>query len=993
MEDTRDPDRTDDLGAKVEQFRSSGRPELLEEAWSQVAPRLFQRALRRKRSRGEALDLVQDTFVVALGKLDTFDERRALEPWLHGILENLAARRRLTASAVPDLDPMDSAAVTPDDEVELREARALVREQVATLAHPYKEALELYLFEHLDGPEIAARLDRPASTVRTQLERGLARLREKLPRDLAPVLVGILAATWADGRSGGGLAGAARLAPRALLGAAGLLLIALAALLWRGLEREPDGLAPPTAESELTAAREPDPDRAREREVADSGAPFTDPATPQAVRSVRATWDETGEPAAGVALVVVSPFVPGTSAIRDELLHRSVVFTDESGVARLPRLTPGPAQIRLEDAAPFHDFEVPATGPLELSLELPTGRRLFGRITRADGSPVVGARVFASGSDGVRAPGYLFARTGEDGRFDGTIFVNRVRVWVRATGLRPAPIWTELESLPEVCRNVVLHGDARTVSGRVVNDLGEPVEHAFVGCYVLRDAEGAPLPSPSWVLSDADGRFRFEDQEHGPYLVAATSPEHGWARVEHDPTADGRSLELRLQQGTRVFGRVHGLSEGTYPDLRVATRFHTQRPMPEEYLLMSASVISERGEYELPQCPPGTLDVALLDAKSGRPVEIRRVETGGAREVRFDFWKRASSRWEVRVSRDGRPVAGQRVVVTTPSSRRRVMGFNREGTTDSQGRVVFEDPPRAPAAVEAITDGLAPWTLAAHEVLQDGDRTIELDLAAEHELGSIAGRVRTPALQGDADFRLRLRQLPVGWPQAVAVSAAEPEFAFDSLPAGRYSLELRLPESEAYAPLRRVTLAPGERRELGDLFLPELGRLRLAKSSTRTNMLRLVFVTSSLTTEPMRIDAAEDWSLAFPAGPVEVRYRDVHGAPRQVSLELEPGRELELSLDRGRGVLTTLEFTFDHLATTETNPTRLILELTNLATGDSLERSFPLEPEGLYRFPLELAPGRWRVNASSEWGGFLDTELELPDQDEPLSITLPLDAR
>ena len=129
-------------------------------------------------------DLVQSTFLAAIEAASSFDAERDVVPWLIGILRNqalMAQRRqrrrpdpqRLLESRPEDLDPVRRA--------EDREFDALVDEAVGTLTPAYRPVLELYLKHGLSAAEIASALDRPAGTVRTQIVRGLERLRELLP--------------------------------------------------------------------------------------------------------------------------------------------------------------------------------------------------------------------------------------------------------------------------------------------------------------------------------------------------------------------------------------------------------------------------------------------------------------------------------------------------------------------------------------------------------------------------------------------------------------------------------------------------------------------------------------------------------------------------------------------------------------------------------------------------------------------------------------------
>ncbi len=107
---------------------------------------------------------------------------RARAPYL--LLDSLRLRRRLEAREVQDYaddmpDPED-----PDDpghDLESLEILHAIDTCLANLANDdQRRALELLLYEEMSYEEIAAALDRPLNTVRTDIRRGRLALRECL---------------------------------------------------------------------------------------------------------------------------------------------------------------------------------------------------------------------------------------------------------------------------------------------------------------------------------------------------------------------------------------------------------------------------------------------------------------------------------------------------------------------------------------------------------------------------------------------------------------------------------------------------------------------------------------------------------------------------------------------------------------------------------------------------------------------------------------------
>lgn len=98
------------------------------------------------------------------------------------------------ASGTVPIDPMtraadqaaiDSAPLTDPAVLSMRAERATeLRAAVTALPEPYREVVALRFFGEETLEEIAHQTDRPLSTVKTQLYRGLARLRVDLERDV-----------------------------------------------------------------------------------------------------------------------------------------------------------------------------------------------------------------------------------------------------------------------------------------------------------------------------------------------------------------------------------------------------------------------------------------------------------------------------------------------------------------------------------------------------------------------------------------------------------------------------------------------------------------------------------------------------------------------------------------------------------------------------------------------------------------------------------------
>lgn len=135
--------------------------------------------------RGPAEDIAQETFLRAYKALDGYDAGRvrslALRPWVLTIALNVARNHARTEARHPTtaFGAGDGHDDGPDDgrDPDLRATlgAALLRLPVAT-----REAVVLRHVVGCSTAEVAGILDRPAGTVKSQVARGLAALREEL---------------------------------------------------------------------------------------------------------------------------------------------------------------------------------------------------------------------------------------------------------------------------------------------------------------------------------------------------------------------------------------------------------------------------------------------------------------------------------------------------------------------------------------------------------------------------------------------------------------------------------------------------------------------------------------------------------------------------------------------------------------------------------------------------------------------------------------------
>ncbi len=152
---------------------------------------LLARAYILERSRGESLDLVQDTLERALRGFHQFQPGTNVRRWLFRIMHNVFVdqyRRRAREHTSFPIDEMELAAPEPEttplwDHLGGRDLHSLLR----GLEPPFRRVVELHFFEERSYEDIGRSLSIPTATVGTRLLRARKKLRVLMqaPREQA----------------------------------------------------------------------------------------------------------------------------------------------------------------------------------------------------------------------------------------------------------------------------------------------------------------------------------------------------------------------------------------------------------------------------------------------------------------------------------------------------------------------------------------------------------------------------------------------------------------------------------------------------------------------------------------------------------------------------------------------------------------------------------------------------------------------------------------
>lgn len=794
-------------------------------------------------------DLIQETWIVSR----TRRSREVREPvlWLRGVLANLARSRRRDAhrraeqerhAARPErLDPHASG-IEADVLAQLRSA-------IEALDAPLREVVELHYFQELGFVEIAERLGRPDSTIRSQHARALEKLRTRRPR-------GWSAFAWIAGLFARERSDEARSA--SALPTAAWLLIALsmvggiAAFTWLEDDAEErallTGSAPelerdgePALRSSAVAhgdAREPEP-RSRAFEAASGSV--------SAATSARPGGPERA--ADGARIEVFVRDVSGTPIPSAELSFRAGpragarrFLCDASGRASIPRscvesaCEDGREHVRV---AAFADgwgtrFEqsVALDESADTRVELVLAdveMRVAGRVFGPGGAPLAGLTVLAnaprvtgSSEQGERSVAALAhdTVTRADGRFT-LAWLPREPLVLEFLSLGASVFETTIDPR-DAERELVFRLDhLATLAGTVLLPDGRPARGARI------ELEKYAHDTLRAVTTDASGRFRIDGLRPGWVRVTAT-----------------------LQEGAFL---------GTLEHLFLAARTEC-----DWEARLAAHAPLELRIVGPDDAPLACARVRLV--RLARPEELPQMTEEGHLRA-FDRW-------------------------------------NRELATDAQGAARLFPAPPFPFQVEVFSErhGAAFPVHVERDVTADASpRTVRV--AAIATPGGLAGRVVHADGSAPEGGFVGVTALDTGAEAQWVLEPSTGAFAIDRLPPGRYDVVATLP-LHGRAALGRFEVAPGVRFDAGRLVLPALATLRVdwgfGADATSVRQLQLAQQVEmaghwvALSVETSAVPRAEGWKL-FP-GVYSLQAGELRDPELFRVASLAPGSELTVEL-------------------------------------------------------------------------------------------------
>ncbi|MCC6406636.1 MAG: sigma-70 family RNA polymerase sigma factor [Planctomycetes bacterium] len=937
-------------------------------------------------------DLVQDTLLRALlAPPPTLSWR-----WLAATLRRRSidharrAERRERHELATEPDPVAPSAEDIALQLELQsELNAAVR----ALREPYQRVVYLRFIEDRTPTEIAHALGVPVKTIKTQLARGLAELRERLER-----------------RYGRGLPGLALLlpsttAPSAAAGFAGLfvmlkkvassiaVLVALLGL-WYTLSSAPPassepaqvadarGELPSRGERELSLAATSDEARRSAGDAPAVAAPSA-PGTSELRVTVR--WSD-GTPASKVGVRIFS------AATRRPLGGEGLLESDGGGVARFARAPNEPLFVRADRGTEVGPV-APAThgdDVREVELALEPGVAVQGRVVDPRGVGLAGAEIVlaSGGSDWLSVD--RLARSGPDGGFELRDVPRRLSLVALAAGFAPSePEDLELATgEPPFRLELELTKEGGDLIGQVVQAGGAPVPFAWVALVRIErwtprfDGTMAEALGPRALPCDFEGRFRFEGVDAGTWPLHVCAP--GFALATTTASIErGRTSEVQVElvRGGELQGTVRDAEgrpvAGAFVrafDAAVSPRYLGMGQYDERNAFGSPTTSSDaEGRYRLGPLWPDEVHVYASSPRG----DDQHVDQ---RELRAEI---------VLQPRAGEVLAWDPVLAPGPTIRGRVIYADgtpmkdtfvdakpsdptqtRTAYTDETGEFVFHN-----LTVEAHridvqlwADGGAIAPLFREDVWPDG---APLELRAERVApeqqpkGSVRGRV--VGADGQVAEGTGVGLSASDGLTYFATEYSQGEFRFDGLPKETYRVVVFRGDDVVHV-AEAFELGSGEERDVGALRLgPDASlRVRIDRSRIGAELEPSLYLRreGSMIGRNLAPGTSEFVSIdRLTVGTYGIHWWGAGLAEGERTVDLAAEREVVLSLEPGW--LHTFEIAFPAGAAGElelvvSKPDGTTVLRNVLARGWNVMNPFafgPMLPAGSYRVTAKTDQG------------------------------------
>lgn len=793
-----------------------------------LAEEPFVRALARSLVKGEADDVVQQAYLLALQQRPSVLQRP--RAWLASIVRNLAAdqRRRVRrrdarqrAAAVPERVPSSS---------ELLEGEERRRELITAVDALPGELRTVVLLRYYDGQpprRIAAELGVPVAVVWNRLHGALQLLRKRLDAahrgerrawlvPLVPFATAPRGLPWRELLTAPAVPlfwGAMVMTTTKVTAAVAVLVLAAAWALW-------PGGAPASVEARDAAANDsaslvkaeppesPLPEYTQHREVV-ATANNQRATTGNLVVNVR--YADEPQEAPGVTVAIAQSGSDFRVGVR-----RAV--TDSSGHARFDGLPPGKLFAWTDQNHAGVRAEVQAGLTTECSLRVEQGMNLTGVVIDADAVPVAGALIEV-GSPGISLRDVEpVAVTATDGSFVVRSCIPTCVVGARAPGHAASRLYFVRgeRGATERVRIELLHPGG-SVAGVVLGPDGRPVQDAVVRVGEGRtDAIESSLrgaePLPAQVRTAADGRFLAVGVPPGtqPLMVRAAglAPWRGTCEVMAGATA---AAQVCLTHGVTCLGVVR--TEAGQP----AGGVSVSSGSIGDFLQYFART-GDDGRFELAGLPSGDSVVSASERRLGKASTRVHGEAGATVRCELVLSNGLALRGQV-LDEAGKPIANVDLICEAEGGGAR---WGHAALIDEEGRFLISECPIGRLLVLRLS---ASGFVTLERTGVDPSAG-ELDLRLQRDTSArvrVSGRIVGP--DGQVPDKVTVQVVRYRPQQFVSAQVREGDGSFAvEVQAGEWLVEV-LSSAHPHVWFGPKALQAGERWDLGTIELVRGGRL------------------------------------------------------------------------------------------------------------------------------------------------------------------------
>lgn len=151
------------------------------------APKMFGVCLRYSRDQTEAEDNLQEGFIRAFEKIDSFRHQGSFEGWLRRIMVNVSLqkfRKQQQLYPVEDVSIFDGVADQEPQSSDWNLAAADLMKLVQELPPRYRMVFNLYVFEEMGHKDIARELNISEGTSKSNLARARMILKDRVKKEL-----------------------------------------------------------------------------------------------------------------------------------------------------------------------------------------------------------------------------------------------------------------------------------------------------------------------------------------------------------------------------------------------------------------------------------------------------------------------------------------------------------------------------------------------------------------------------------------------------------------------------------------------------------------------------------------------------------------------------------------------------------------------------------------------------------------------------------------